>query len=286
MGQQEIEIFAPAKINLALHVTGRRDDGYHLMDMLVAFAATGDWLRVRPAIHDRFRIAGPYALAIPHDGGNLVLRARDALRKAAGASACPPVEIELDKVLPPASGMGGGSSDAAATLKALARIWAVGETDLAAVAATLGADVPMCLAAKPLRARGIGEIIEPVSAFPPTPAVLVNPGVEVSTPAVFRALAQKENPPLPTISPLATPADVAAYVARTRNDLQPPALALAPVIGEALAAIAKTGPLHHRMTGSGATCFGLYGSTQEAAEAADAIRRGNPSWYVVATELN
>jgi 4-diphosphocytidyl-2-C-methyl-D-erythritol kinase len=286
LSQQEIEVFAPAKINLALHVTGRRNDGYHLMDMLVAFATTGDRLRVRPAVHDRFRITGPYASAIPHDGGNLVLRARDAMRKAAGASACPPAEIELDKVLPPASGMGGGSSDAAATLKALARIWAVVNIDLAAVAATLGADVPMCLAATPLRARGIGEIIEPVSTFPPTPAVLVNPGVEVSTPAVFRALAQKENLPLPKISSLAIPADVAAYMARTRNDLQPPALALAPVISDALAAIARTDPLAFRMTGSGATCFGLYASTPAAAEAANAIRLGNPGWYVVATELS
>ncbi len=285
MSRREIEVFAPAKINLALHVTGRRDDGYHLMDMLVAFATTGDRIRVRAAIRDQLTITGPFAAAIPDDGGNLVARARDALRAAAGETACPPVEILLHKALPPASGMGGGSSDAAATLKALAQLWALGDIDLAAVAAPLGADVPMCLAAAPLRARGIGEVIEPLAAFPPTPAVLVNPGVEVPTPAVFRALVQKENPPLPAISSFHTAADLAAYVARTRNDLQPPALAIAPVIAKVLAAIAGTGPFAFRMTGSGATCFGLYRSAREADEAAAALTAAHRGWYVVSTTL-
>lgn len=285
MSEGAIEVFAPAKINLALHVTGQRDDGYHLMDMLVAFATTGDRIGVSAADVDRFDIGGPFSAAIPADAGNLVLKARDRLRLAAGRARCPPVAIRLAKALPPASGMGGGSSDAAATLKALAALWGLADVDLAAVAPELGADVPMCLAARPLRARGIGETIEPLEAFPRTPAVLVNPGVEVATPAVFRALAHKMNMPLPALPAFRTPLDVAAWVAATRNDLQAPAIAIAPIIADALAAIAKTAPLVSRMTGSGATCFGLYGTARAAEDAAEAIGTGFPGWYVAATEL-
>lgn len=285
MPSQTLTVFAPAKINLALHVTGQRPDGYHLMDMLVAFADFGDAIAVSPADGDEFIVEGPFARTIPLDGGNLVLRARDALRSAFGAALCPPVSVRLTKNIPPASGMGGGSSDAAATLKGLTALWALANADLAGIGVSLGADVPMCLAARPLRGRGIGEILETLPAFAAFDAVLVNPGVEVATPAVFKALAKKDNPPLPDNHPLQTPQDVAAFVKASRNDLQTPALTLAPEIGGALAALAATGSLAHRMTGSGATCFGIFSSQPDAERAAAAIRAEHPGWFVAATKL-
>jgi 4-diphosphocytidyl-2-C-methyl-D-erythritol kinase len=162
---------APAKINLALHVTGRRDDGYHLLDMLVAFARFGDTITVADAPEDQFTVNGPFAVSVPLDGGNLVLKARDALRAHAGGN-LPPVAIHLEKNLPIASGIGGGSSDAAATLLALDTLWGLNcDFDtLAALGLALGADLPMCLHGAahgtPLTARGIGEDLAPVTGHP------------------------------------------------------------------------------------------------------------------------
>lgn len=285
MAAGPVSVFAPAKINLALHVTGRRPDSYHLMDMLVAFASVGDTVSVQAADADSFTVTGRYAHAAPAGAANLVLRARDALREAIDRS--PPVAIALDKQLPPASGMGGGSSDAAATLKALMRLWdiAPGSFDLPALALGLGADVPMCLAGRPLRARGVGEILDPVAGLPQIAAVLVNPGVEVATPAVFTALANKDNPALPDFPGAADAAGLAGWLAATRNDLQAPAIGLAPSIGEALAALEATNPLFARMTGSGATCFGIFGADIDAAAAVDRISCAHPGWYVAATSL-
>jgi molybdenum cofactor biosynthesis protein B len=191
---------APAKINLALHVTGRRADGYHLLESLVVFTRFGDRLAVRPAQADTFSVDGAYGQGIPDDDGNLVLRARNLLRQAAG-TATRPVAIRLEKNLPASSGVGGGSSDAAATLRALCRLWSIDPREETArgVAAALGADVPMCLSALPLVARGIGHDIVPLADFPALPIVLVNPGVSVSTPSVFSRLASRENPPLPPL---------------------------------------------------------------------------------------
>lgn len=285
MAAGAFSVFAPAKINLALHVTGQRPDSYHRMDMLVAFASVGDTVSVQAADVDSFAVSGRYALAVPADAANLVLRARDALRAAADRRQ--PVAIALDKQLPPASGMGGGSSDAAATLKALMRLWdiAPGAIDLAALALGLGADVPMCLAGRALRARGVGEILDPVAGLPQIAALLVNPGVEVATPAVFRALKKKDNAPLPDFPGAADAMELAAWLVETRNDLQTPAIGLAPAIGEALAALEATNPLFARMTGSGATCFGIFGTDIDAAAAADRISSAHPGWYVAATSL-
>ncbi|MEP9397042.1 4-(cytidine 5'-diphospho)-2-C-methyl-D-erythritol kinase [Mesorhizobium sp. KR2-14] len=273
---------APAKINLALHVTGQRADGYHLLESLAVFTEFGDHLTVSPATEDAFSVTGPFAAQVPLDAGNLVIRARDALRALAPASAAP-VAISLEKNLPVASGIGGGSSDAAAALRALARHWGIA-ADLAALGLKLGADVPMCLAARPLVAHGIGEHLQPVAGLPPLPLVLVNPGVGVSTPDVFRALASRENPPLPPLPGRLDTGSVLEWLRATRNDLENPAKTLAPAIADALDALKGTGAPFARMSGSGATCFGLFETDPAAADAAEAIRARRPGWFVAATK--
>ncbi|WP_371060622.1 4-(cytidine 5'-diphospho)-2-C-methyl-D-erythritol kinase [Rhodosalinus sp. 5P4] len=269
-----VEAHAPAKINLALHVTGRRADGYHLLDSLVVFADLGDTLRAAPGATTSLRVTGPMARGVPDGPENLVLRAAALIGVGA--------ELELEKHLPAAAGIGGGSSDAAATLRALSRLSGCA---VPGDAATLGADVPVCLAARPARMRGIGETVEPVAALPALAAVLVNPGVSLSTPEVFARLAQRENPPLPT--PLPRWADAAALVrwlSAQRNDLEAPARALAPVVGEVLAALsASPGCALARMSGSGATCFGLFPDREGAETAAAALAR--PGWWVRAVTL-
>lgn len=274
---------APAKINLALHITGQRADGFHLLESLVIFTAFGDRILIEPTATDTFSVSGPFADSLPANSNNLVIRARDALRHA--ATQLHPVAIRLEKHLPIASGIGGGSSDAAATLRALNRLWRCGLTpeELARIAGRLGADVPMCLAATPLIARGIGEIIEPVADFPELHLVLVNSGIEVSTPAIFAALSKRDNPPLP---PLPGSLDFEAlrnWLAASRNDLEVPAMATAPAITESLAALRATEAAFARMSGSGATCFGLYETQARAQSAAEAINRSRPGWFVAAS---
>lgn len=273
---------APAKINLALHVTGRRADGYHLLESLAVFTRFGDRVSASASRDDSFTVSGPTAGAVPADGDNLVLQARDRLR---GNRKRQPVALTLEKNLPAASGVGGGSSDAAAALKALARHWDI-ETDSALItqiARDLGADVPMCLAARPLIARGIGHDIEPLGRFPALQLVLVNPGVAVSTPDVFRALSSRANPPL---IPLPDGPDfnaVLAWLAATRNDLETPAMAIVPAIANALAALRRGGAAFARMSGSGATCFGIFETGARARQAAAAISAGEPTWFVTPT---
>lgn len=273
---------APAKINLALHVTGQRADGYHLLDSLVVFAELGDRITVTASNEDRFFVDGPFAGDVPRDGGNLVLRARDALRTAFPAHTTQPVSISLEKNLPVASGIGGGSSDAAATLRALKQLWRI-PTDAAALAKLalpLGADLPMCLAGRPLLARGIGEQLEPVTYFPALHLVLVNPGVAVETPRVFRALTSRDNPAL---APLDSADTVLDWLAATRNDLEPAATSIEPSITEALSALRWSGAAFARMSGSGATCFGIFDSATAASRAAEAISGEHPNWFSAAT---
>ena len=276
--------WASAKINLALHVVGQRHDLYHLLESLVVFTRFGDRVTVRRAEPDEFAVTGPYASAVPVDAGNLVCRARDALRGALPEGTGFPVSIALEKNLPPASGIGGGSSDAAATLKGLAQLWGVEDGALLAkLGLPLGADVPMCLSSRPALVSGIGEKIERLPDFPPLFIVLVNPGVEVSTPAVFSRLRMKTNPALERPIPGSREA-LYAWLGETRNDLQVPAVELAAVIGEALEALRSTRARFLRMSGSGATCFGLYDTSHEAEAAAAEISRARPDWFAVATE--
>jgi len=267
---------APAKINLTLHVTGRRDDGYHLLDSLVAFAEVGDRVSAEPAPRTELRVTGPMAAGVPQGPDNAVLRAAALI----GVTAA----ITLDKHLPAAAGIGGGSSDAAACLRALARI---GDVPVPFDALSLGADVPVCLLARAARMRGIGEDVGPVEGLPSLDAVLVNPGVPVATPQVFARLNHAENPPMP--EPLPDRPDAAAcihWLAEQRNDLEAPARAICPGIDSTLAHLRATdGCALARMSGSGATCFGLYPSGTMARRAAGRIAEARPDWWVVATRL-
>jgi 4-diphosphocytidyl-2-C-methyl-D-erythritol kinase len=216
------------------------------------------------------------------DGEGVVNASRNSPPAAAGF----PVSIFLEKNLPPASGVGGGSSDAAATLKGLARLWGFeDERTLERLALSLGADVPMCLSPHPALVSGIGENVERLTRFPALFIVLVNPGMEVPTPAVFPRLNTKNNPALERPLP-GDPEALYTWLGKTRNDLQAPALELAPVIGEALDALRAGGARFVRMSGSGATCFGLYDRKEQAETAAAEIRRTRPGWFAVATETS
>ncbi|MCB5203050.1 4-(cytidine 5'-diphospho)-2-C-methyl-D-erythritol kinase [Neorhizobium sp. T786] len=281
----EIVELAPAKINLALHVTGQRPDGYHLLESIVTFADTGDRLTFSRSDEDRFTLSGRFSETLTEEAGsNLVIRARDRLRdlfhKAGVATT--PVSIHLEKNLPIASGIGGGSADAAATLRGLQRLWQASPDadDLAHLALTLGADVPMCLEGVPALARGVGEELHPLSRFPSLPMVIGNPLRGVSTPEVFSKLGTKHNPPLGSLDD----SDWMDTLSRLRNDLEGPARGLVPEIGEISGLIAAEGALLTRMSGSGATCFGIFASGSAAAHAAARLRALKPCWYFEATQ--
>lgn len=283
---------APAKINLALHVTGLRSDGYHLLDMLVTFTRLGDRIGFSIAKEDGLEISGPFASVLSADsqpGTNLVLRARDLLRQQAAVLGIetPPVHIHLEKNLPIASGIGGGSADAAAAIRGLVRLWKLPLTRnaLAVIALKLGADVPMCLESRPLIARGIGETLEALPGFPSLAMVLGNPLVGVSTPAVFRQLARKDNPPFP--ADISRPRNRAEWIetfAGLRNDLEPPAQSLCGEIGTLSALLAAQKPRLVRMSGSGASCFAVFDDMAAANAACEALHRQMPGWYFRATE--
>jgi 4-diphosphocytidyl-2-C-methyl-D-erythritol kinase len=278
---------APAKINLALAVTGRRPDGYHLLDTIAVFSDIGDRIEVAPADTLSLEITGPFASGLSGLSDNLVTRAAGALCEAAfGEGSAPGTDIRLDKQLPVASGIGGGSADAAATLRALNRLWRLDWTidRLADVGIRVGADVPMCLVSRPLRARGIGEDIAPLPVFPALPLVLVNPGVAVSTAAVFAELAVRRSPALPGPTGIADIAGAVAYLGGTVNDLEAPALRIAPGIDNALNALrASPGCLLARMSGSGATCFGIFRNSPHAKSAETRIASAEAGWWVRAT---
>jgi len=268
-----VEALAPAKINLSLHVTGQRGDGYHLLDSLVVFADVGDTIRVRHATHTSLTVSGPMVSGVPADPRNLVWRAADLL----GVTA----DIELIKRLPPASGIGGGSSDAAATIRAVCGLTDRPLPDPQQFA-DLGADVPVCLLGHPCRMSGIGEDLSAVPNLPPFHLVLVNPGCELSTPAVFSRLHSKSNSEMPADFPVWKDAEsFAKWLGDQRNDLEDPARELCPTISVVLTKLRETpGCLLSRMSGSGATCFGLYASASEAEDAARAIQQTRPDWWV------
>jgi 4-diphosphocytidyl-2-C-methyl-D-erythritol kinase len=272
--------FAPAKINLCLHVTGRRADGYHLLDSLVAFAGAGDRLSVRSAATLGLTLGGPFGQGLAAEPDNLVLKAARAL--AARLRRPEAALLSLEKHLPLASGIGGGSADAAATLRLLCTLWGVPPPpDLADLALQLGADVPVCLASKPARMRGIGERLDPVD-LPAFGLALVNPGYGVPTGPVFRALQERRgdrfSPPL-AIPRFAGVAELAAWLRTTTNDLQDPAESLCPAISAVIQALTGTrGCLLARMSGSGATCFGLYETARHAQDAVASLPTDWWSW--------
>jgi len=272
---------APAKINLALHVLGRRSDGYHELDSIVAFAGVADRLAFAAAEDWRLDIVGPFAAGLASGDDNLVLKAARAFAEAFPADS-QTYHVTLEKNLPVASGIGGGSADAAACLRALATLaGGVDAERLRAIAAGLGADVPVCLLGKACRMRGVGNHLDPLKEMPPLPAVLVNPRQPVATAEVFARLALE--PGDTAFEGLVAGADLASY----RNDLTGPALAVAPVIGEVMEALQSAPDLHlARMSGSGATCFGIFSSSDEAEAAALEIMRAHPEWWVMPTIIS
>ena len=280
---------APAKVNLALHITRRRDDGYHDLESLVVFADVADELTAVPADSDSLTTGGPFARALGNGEANLVSRAVAAFRARWPDAVGSGLALHLTKNLPVAAGIGGGSADAAAALRLMARLSdrPIAIAELADMAAGLGADVPACLVSLPLVARGVGEVLAPLPEFPALHIVLVNPMTPLATADVFRRLRAHDNYPLPELpSPLTRPAQLGLWLAETRNDLQPPAVKLLPVIGDIVAHMAETqGCMLARMSGSGATVFGLFGSSGQAHQAAQVMRAANPDHWVAAAPL-
>lgn len=264
-------VFAPAKINLTLHVTGQRTDGFHLLDSLVAFADIGDRLWFAPSDQLSLTVTGPFAKGVPVDARNLVWKAAELV----GAQH----QITLEKNLPHGAGIGGGSSDAAAVLRHFGTVTG---------AAVLGSDVPVCLQTAVQRMQNVGEVLTPLAPLPPIFAVLANPGIHLSTPQVFKALAEKQNPPMPDVIPnFAAADDLIRWLADMRNDLQGPAVSAVPVISDVLRELSETsGACLTRMSGSGATCFALFQSNDAAQSAALALSKKHPDWWVRACRLS
>ena len=278
-----VEVFAPAKINLTLHITGQRDDGYHLLDSLVAFSNCGDVLRIQSGNTLSLVVEGPNAEGVPSDMNNLALKATEIVSQTGAAA------LTLEKYLPSASGIGGGSSDAAAACRGMlafeGQASALDEQTLEKLL-KLGADIPMCLDPRPWRVRGIGEQLESV-ILPGLPAVLINPGVPVHTADVFRGLRQKNNAPMPDALPdFENEAHLIDWLTTQRNDLEAPAIAAAPVIADVLDALRGCeGCQLARMSGSGATCFALFETEGEATAASASIKAAHPGWWVQSCTL-
>jgi len=312
--------FASAKLNLYLHVTAKRDDGYHVLDSLVAFADVGDRVTVEPGPGLSLEITGPYAADVPPGSDNLVLKAAQLLAEHAGVAAH--AAITLEKNLPVASGIGGGSADAAATLRALVKLWALELPDehirsaahqvghntdtrraletlftlwrddldadmMGAIALELGADVPVCLEGRTVFMGGIGEDLHLPPPLPTVWVVLANAGAALSTPAVFQARVGDFSAPARFFEAPGSAADLARVLGERDNDLSAPAIALAPAIQDVLDALGRLkGCLLARMSGSGATCFGLFSTQDGAHTAARDISAQHPDWWVQAAKLS
>lgn len=281
-----VSVEAWAKVNLYLHVTGKRPDGYHSLDSLVVFAGIGDTIRVEEADDLSLSVDGPTAALLDGPGGNIVLDAAQSLAQTAHVPAR--ARIHLTKRLPVAAGIGGGSADAAAALVALSRLWGVTlpPARLHALALALGADVPVCLRRRPTRMGGIGDNLTEVPPLPAVWLVLVNPMIGLSTPAVFKARQGCFSDPQPLESSPADAGQLAAMLARRGNDLTDAAISLVPDIAEVLRVLQATPDcLLARMSGSGATCFGLFAHQAQAAAAAAAIAAVHGQWWCKSAPL-
>jgi len=285
---QTVTLAAPAKLNLYLHVTGKRSDGYHLLDSLVAFTDIYDTLTLAPAPELRFTADGPFTAGFGEEdpATNLVVRAAQCLGEALGQDV--PVAFHLTKNLPVASGIGGGSADAAAALRGLARLWKFDPLSptVLGVAAKLGADIPACVAGRACYMGGIGTELAPAPDLPEAGLLLVNPGVGLSTPSVYKA---RQGAFTPAARFDAPPADADALVSllgERRNDLTDPAVSLLPLIGGVVGAIAGlAGCKLARMSGSGATCFGMFADVAAARRAGEALRQAHPGWWIAPGRL-
>ncbi len=283
--------FAPAKINLFLHVGAPGGDGYHPLCSLMAFADVGDRVVLHEADSLSVRVHGPFGGMLAGEGDNLVLRAaRALLARARGPQ--PLVGLSLEKLLPVAAGLGGGSSDAGAALRLMRTALGVqvDDVELEAIAASLGADGAACLWGRPVLAQGRGELLTPAPQMPTIEAVLVNPRVEVSTPAVYRAFdalgefGDVAPPPMPAA--FESVEELAAWLGMMRNDLQVPAVGLAPEVGDVLATLSEEREtLIARMSGSGATCFAICASDIEADALAARVDALRPDWWTVRCRL-
>lgn len=268
---------ARAKVNLCLHITGKRADGYHLLDSLVVFPDIGDVLRVEASNDLTLSIDGPFCNGLSVTD-NLVLKAAQMLRPVGRGAA-----LTLTKNLPISSGIGGGSADAAAALRLLSRFW---DVPMPRDTLPLGADVPVCVVEQTTRMQGIGEDLTPISNLPNFGIVLVNPLVSVSTAQIFAMLTQTKNPAITRPDGFATATKLFQYLADQRNDMQPAAVKIAPQIGQVLTEIQRQTECGlARMSGSGGTCFGMFSTVAQAQLAADAIARQQPNWWVVASQV-
>jgi 4-diphosphocytidyl-2-C-methyl-D-erythritol kinase len=280
-------VFAPAKINLFLHAGEKRADGYHELESLVAFADVGDELEFATSGSLTLSLSGPFAKGLQAESDNLVLRAARAL--AAHARHSEGVAIALTKNLPVASGIGGGSADAAATLRGLVKLWKldIPAVELAVLAASLGSDVPVCVESKAAWMEGRGEKVTPAGILPEMAMVLINPGAAVSTADVFRGLKSRRGTgTVDHRTLMRNPRDLIAFLKTTANDLEAAARTIAPVIGEVLSELSRmVGIELWRMSGSGATCFGLFEDASSAEMAAIALSHSHPTWWVQATRI-
>jgi len=280
---------ARAKVNLTLHVTGRRPDGYHLLESLVVFPQIGDRIAMEPSDRPELVLEGPFARDL--DGppeSNLILKAVAAFAEAAGIPS-PDVRLTLSKRLPVASGIGGGSSDAATTLRLLENLAGspLPDDTLHRVALSLGADVPVCLRPAPQVMRGVGEDLSPGPQLPDCGIVLVNPKAAVSTPEVFKTMTRRDNPSMPAVPErFDTLERLTDYLGKCRNDMQDPAIQICEGIGDVLSALDADERIQFaRMSGSGATCFGLC-ETMDALDVERALRTAHPHWWVASGPLS
>jgi 4-diphosphocytidyl-2-C-methyl-D-erythritol kinase len=290
-----LSIFAPAKINLYLHVTGRQENGYHLLDSLAVFADIGDRITIEPSYDFAFQVSGPYAPAFTaqdrdatRSSGNLVVRAAWALADQMDKELS--FRITLTKNLPLAAGIGGGSSDAAAVLWGLMNLWNIPMASspwLPDLMRGIGADVPACLRCLPVRMTGIGDILDPIANLPEIPVVLVNPGRHCATPDVFRKFMGPMRMANPLPASLASPKDLIDFLKAQDNDLTPAACEIVPEIGETISLLSvQQGCALARMSGSGATVFGLFDTMDDAEYAIAAIANARPGWWVRGGTIN
>lgn len=280
-----MRLAAPAKVNLSLHITGKRADGYHMLDSLVVFTDFGDVVEIHPDERLTLKISGPFAGNLSaHD--NLVLKAARLLVQYAGKPLG--ARITLHKQIPVGAGLGGGSADAAAALRGLRDVWDIelDDTALAQMALALGSDLPVCLQAQPSWVSSIGEHIEPIRLETDMWIVLVNPGIPLPTAQVYKSYVPPHRQAATHTKRIGSQRELVDLVTPLHNDLQPAAFSLLPEIKNVLAMIAHTpNCLLVRMSGSGATCYGLYESEISARQAADAIKTAQPAWWIQETRI-
>ena len=278
-----ISMLAPAKVNLYLHVVGKRTDGYHLLDSLFVFADYGDKITIEPDDHLSLTILNS-DLSCGED--NIIIKATRKLADFLGKE--PNVQIVLEKNLPIASGIGGGSTDAAATLLGLIQLWQVQieKTDLMKIALELGADVPSCIEKIPVQVSGIGEKLAPAPAVPKLPMILVNPNKPVSTPMIFKTRAPVFSEAMPFVEPVKEIDEFIDELKKRHNDLQPTACQIEPAVQDVLNELfACPLTLFNQMSGSGGTCFGLFKTSIDAEKTADLIKSRHPDWWVQTTKM-